>query len=310
VSRGRFLAGGDGALGPSDATDRTGGGEHDPLLRPGPAAVRERGVTVRPFPSSRRLVTAAVRAGRRIMPMHGLFDVDITTARRLLAEEDPPLSLTAFVIASLGRAAAAHPQVHAYRDWRGRLVQHRHVDVQTLIEVPTEQGPFGLVHVVRDADVRSVADMSAELRAVKTDPATTTTGRMLDTVAPTAGRIPGLYRAMYAAMSRSRRVHLATGTVQVTAVGMFVDGGGFAIAPPTLASLVVVVGGVSKRPRAIGDRIEVRDVLDLTVTIDHNVVDGAPATRFAADLRQLMHTAAVLTPAQMLAAAAQELKPH
>ncbi len=198
--------------------------------------------------------------------MHGLFDVDITEARRLLAADDPPLSLTAFVVASVARAAAAHPQVHAYRDWRGRLVEHRHVDVQTLIEVPTGQGRFGLVHIVRDADLRSVAEISAELRAVKTNPATTTTGRLLNTVAPTVGRIPGLYRAMYAAMSRSRRVHLATGTVQVTAVGMFADGGGFAIAPPTLASLVIVVGGLSKRPRAVGERVEVRDVLDLTVT--------------------------------------------
>jgi pyruvate/2-oxoglutarate dehydrogenase complex dihydrolipoamide acyltransferase (E2) component len=32
------------------------------------------------------------------------------------------------------------------------------------------------------------------------------------------------------------------------------------------------------------------------VTIDHNVVDGAPATRFGADLRQLLHTAAALGP--------------
>ena len=296
---------------PPDATDRAGR-EHEHLLGVGPAPVRERGVAVRPFPASRRLVTAAVRAGRRIMPMHGLFEVDITAARCMLAEHDPPLSITAFVIASLGRAAAAHPQVHAYRDWRGRLVEHRHVDVQTLIEVPTDQGPFGLVHVVRDADVRSVAAISAELRAVKTDPATTTTGRLLTTVAPTLGRIPGLYRAMYAAMSRSRRVHLATGTVQVTAVGMFAEGGGFAIAPPTLASLVVVVGGLAKRPRAVGDRIEVRDVLDLTVTIDHNIVDGAPATRFGADLRRLMHTAAVLAPAStpMRAAGDQEHKPH
>ena len=310
VSRiGRSAAGGDGAADPLDTSDRAGR-EDDQLHRAGPAPVRERGVTVRSFPSSRRLVTAAVRAGCRIVPMHGLFEVDITAARRLLAEDHPPLSLTAFVIASLGRAAAAHPQVHAYRDWRGRLVEHRHVDVQTLIEVPTDQGPFGLVHVVRDADVRTVAEISAELRAVKTDSATTATGRLLGTVAPTAGRIPGLYRAMYAAMSRSRRVHLATGTVQVTAVGMFADGGGFAIAPPTLASLTVVVGGVSKRPRAIDDRIEVRDVLDLTVTIDHNVVDGAPATRFAADLRQLMHTAAVLAPVQMRATVAQQLKPH
>jgi pyruvate/2-oxoglutarate dehydrogenase complex dihydrolipoamide acyltransferase (E2) component len=260
----------------------------------GNTGIRHRDVVVRPFPSGRRLVTAAVRAGGRIMPMHGLFDVDITMARRLLAEHEPPLSLTAFIIASIGRAAAAHPQVHAYRDWRGRLVEHRYVDVQTLIEVPTSQGAFGLVHVVRDADIRSVAEISAEIRAVQADSSTTTSGRLLATLGPTLGRIPGLYPLMYAGMSRSRRVHLATGTVQVTAVGTFADGGGFAIAPPTLASLLLVVGGVSRRPRAIGDRVEVRDVLDLTLTIDHNVVDGSPATRFAADLRQLLTTAAVL----------------
>jgi pyruvate/2-oxoglutarate dehydrogenase complex dihydrolipoamide acyltransferase (E2) component len=276
-----------------DGSNHAEGGPDLPR-RANPVPVRDRDVVVRPFPSSRRLVTAAVRAGRRIMPMHGLFDVDITTARSLLAEYEPPLSLTAFIIASIGRAAAAHPQVHAYRDWRGRLVQHRYVDVQTLIEVPTSQGPFGLVHVVRDADIRSVADISAEMRAVKADSSTTTSGRLLATLGPTLGRIPGLYPLMYAGMARSRRVHLATGTVQVTAVGMFADGGGFAIAPPTLASLLLVVGGVSRRPRAIGDRVEVRDVLDLTLTIDHNVVDGSPATRFAADLRHLLSTAAAL----------------
>jgi hypothetical protein len=97
---------------------------------------RDRAVVVRPFPPNRRLVTAAVRAGRRIMPMHGLFDVDITTARRLLGMHEPPLSLTAFVVASIGRAAAAHPEVHAYRNWRGRLVEHHYVDVQTLIGYP------------------------------------------------------------------------------------------------------------------------------------------------------------------------------
>ncbi len=87
-----------------DATDRAGRECNHAGGGGGPAPVRGRGVTVRPFPASRRLVTAAVRAGRRIMPMHGLFEVDITAARRLLAEHDPPLSLTAFVIASLGRA--------------------------------------------------------------------------------------------------------------------------------------------------------------------------------------------------------------
>ena len=228
--------------------------------------------------------------------MHGLVDVDITEARRLLALHEPPLSLTAFVVASVARAAAAHSEVHAYRDWRGRLVEHSHVDVQTLIEVPTKEGSFGLVHVVRDADIRDVADISAELRSVKCEPTGTGTGRLLDSFAPTLGRLPGVYRLMYALMSRSRTVHSAVGTVQVTAVGMFAAGGGYAIAPPTLASLLVVVGGATKRPRAVGDEVAVRDVLDLTITIDHNVVDGAPATRFGATLRQILETAAALQP--------------
>jgi pyruvate/2-oxoglutarate dehydrogenase complex dihydrolipoamide acyltransferase (E2) component len=264
---------------------------------PGTAGGRDRGVDARPFPASRRLVTTAVRAGRRIVPMHGLVEVDVTEARRLLAQHEPPLSLTAYVVASVARAAAAHPGVHAYRDWRGRLVRHRHVDVQTLIEVPTAQGPFGLVHVVRDADVRGVPEISSELRGVKAEPGVTATGRLVQAVAPVAGRVPGLFRAMYAVMGRSVRVHLQTGTVQVTAVGMFAGGAGFAIAPPTVASLLVVVGGLSRRPRVIDEEIMIRDVLDVTVTIDHNVVDGAPATRFGAELRSLLESASVLAPA-------------
>jgi pyruvate/2-oxoglutarate dehydrogenase complex dihydrolipoamide acyltransferase (E2) component len=228
-------------------------------------------------------------------PMIGLFHVDITAARQMLAATDPPLSFTAYVVACVGRAAANHPEVHAYRDWCGRLVEHRHVDVQVLIEVATGQGPFGLVHVVRDADIRSVAEISAEIRAVKARPASTGNGRMLDTLAPTLGRVPGLYRMMYAVMSRSHRLHDAIGTVQVTALGMFADGGGFAIAPATLASLAIVVGGISTRLVDVGGHIATIDLLDLSVSIDHNVVDGAPATRFAADLRRIMQRAAVLT---------------
>jgi len=134
---------------------------------------RPRSVEVLPFPSSRRAVTAAVRAGRRIIPMHGLLEVDVTEARRRLADHDPPLSITAFIIAGVARTRAAHPEVHAYRKWRGRLVRHRHVDVQTIVEVPTAQGPFGLVHIIRDADIREVADISTELHGVKVDSTST-----------------------------------------------------------------------------------------------------------------------------------------
>jgi pyruvate/2-oxoglutarate dehydrogenase complex dihydrolipoamide acyltransferase (E2) component len=229
--------------------------------------------------------------------MHGLVDLDVTEANQLLARSEPPLSFTAFVVASVARAAAEHPEVHAYRNWLGQLVSHQHVDVTTIVEITTPQGPFPLAHVIRDADIRDVADLTAELRRVKTDPTVSGSGRWLARAAPIAARIPGVIPAMYRMMGRSVRVRQHTGTVAVTAVGMFAGGGGFGITQPTLMSLQVVAGGVTARPRVVHRKIEVRDVLDLTVTIDHDVVDGAPAARFGAELRQLIENATVVRAA-------------
>lgn len=46
------------------------------------AGGRPRRVQVQPFPSNRRLVTAGLRAGRRMVPMYGLIDVDVTKRTR------------------------------------------------------------------------------------------------------------------------------------------------------------------------------------------------------------------------------------
>jgi pyruvate/2-oxoglutarate dehydrogenase complex dihydrolipoamide acyltransferase (E2) component len=38
------------------------------------------------------------------------------------------------------------------------------------------------------------------------------------------------------------------------------------------------------------EHIEVREYLSLTITVDHEVIDGAPAARFAARLKELIET--------------------
>jgi pyruvate/2-oxoglutarate dehydrogenase complex dihydrolipoamide acyltransferase (E2) component len=258
------------------------------------AETRPRRVDAVPFPASRRLVIAAERAGRRRAAMHCLVDLDVSKARRLIAAHGRTISFTAFVVASVARAAAAHPDVHAYRDWRGRLIRHRHVDVTTLVEVDTPHGLFALPLVLRDADIRDVLDLSAELRAAKRGYTTTGTGRLLDRFGGTATRLPGATAAMYAVLSRSINLRQRIGTVTVTSVGMFGAGGGFGIAPPTLMPLQVVVGGVTARPLVVEGGVEAREVLDLTITVDHNVIDGAPAARFVARLRSLIENADVL----------------
>ncbi len=218
----------------------------------------------------------------------------MTEARRQLRSVEPPLSFTAFLVASVGRAAAAHPEVHAYRNWRGRLVLHDHVDIATLVEVNRPEGSFPLAHLVRDADVRDVEDISSEILRVKTDPTTSRSGQLLAQGIPAFGRIPGAVPLFYRLMARSVRMRQMAGTVAVTSVGMFAGGEGFGIGFPTVMTLTVLVGGLNERPRAIDHQVVIRDVLDLTVTVDHRVVDGAPATRFGADLRRIIETGAAL----------------
>lgn len=260
-----------------------------------PPATRPRRVERHPFPSNRRLVVAALRVGRHKTPMYGFLDVDVTTAKRLLAAAEPHGSMTAFIAATAARVAARHPEVHAYRDWRGRLVTHQHVDVSTMVEVPTAQGLFAIPHTLHDADVRSLADLSAELREVKAEPSTSPSARWAARYAPWVSRVPGALRSLYTIMGRSVASRRQIGTVAVTSIGMFGAGGGYGLTPLTLMSLELIVGGVSQQPRVVNGQVVVRDVLNLTLAIDHDVIDGAPAARFGAELRQALENASLLT---------------
>ena len=253
-----------------------------------------RSVEIRKVPRERRLVIDALRVGQRQIPVHGLIDVDITIAQQRLGAFDPPLSMTAFVAACVGRAAARHPEVHGYRDWRGRLVLHSHVDIATLIEVETPTGTFPLAHLIVDADSRSIADISKEIRSVQNKTTASPARGMVSRGIPVIAATPGLIRLGYHLANRSVRLRRHTGTVSLTAIGMFGSGGGFGVAAPTLSSLGIVVGGISSQPRVLDDQVAIRNIMNLTITVDHRIVDGAPAARFAADLREGLETAELL----------------
>ena len=249
---------------------------------------RERGWERRSYPTHRSFVIGSLRAGRRSFPVHGLLELDVTDAVAALDHQTEPLSFTAFVVGATARAVAAHPQVHAYRDWLGRLVVAKHVDVATLVEVADQGATFPLAHLIRDADVRPISELSAELRNVQADITRSDSGRLLRMGTAWLGRIPGLATLLFSVAKRSPRLRERSGTVAVTSVGMFGKSGGIGIGQPTIMTLSVLVGGRSMRPRVVDGQIMARLVLDLTISVDHAIVDGAPAARFAATLTDLI----------------------
>jgi len=247
------------------------------------------------FPPERRLVIDTLRLGHRKPMMHAFLELDVTRARKLLREHreraGQSLSFTAFVLACLGKAVTAHPEVHALRDWRGRLVLFTEVDATTIVEVEVEGRPFALAHVMRGINRRDIRDIHNEIQAVQ--------AAGLNSLAPglRAGmrlflKAPGcLRRLVYRGLfSFPRLAKRHTGTMLVTAVGMF-SGGGWGLSAPGIHNLSVIIGGIARRPPTIPGEMEPRQMLCLTISANHELVDGAPLARFSRYLTELIEQA-------------------
>lgn len=246
------------------------------------------GVQVRAVPWVRQLVIDTGRAARRRHAIHGLFEADVTSARAALRQAGDTRLFTAFVIHCVATAVAADSGVQAYRDLRGREVVFDQVDVGLPIEVDLGGKPFAFTHVLRDAGRRTVEDLGREMHAVQADPQLSPSVRKEPWVHAYL-LLPGFVRvALLGALHRlPRRQKALAGTVGVTAVGMFGAGAGWGIGFQ-LHTLSVVVGGIARRPVFFQGVLVEREFLQLTVSVDHDIVDGAPAARFVGRLRELL----------------------
>jgi pyruvate/2-oxoglutarate dehydrogenase complex dihydrolipoamide acyltransferase (E2) component len=250
----------------------------------------------RPFPRGRRDIVDALEVGVRRHMVHALLELYVTRARQLIRDREAAagerLSFTAFIVASLARALDADRRLQAYRDWRGRLVLFDEVDVVTLVE--SEVDAVAIPHVIRAANRRTFREIHDEIRRIQAQPeASAQRSGLLARLSP---HVPGLLRRLFLRALRRDPHWLkrTAGTTLVTAVGMFGSGTGWVVGIVPLHTLSLTVGGITRKPGLVDDRIEVREYLAVTASIDHDVVDGAPAARFAKHLRELVEGAEVL----------------
>jgi pyruvate/2-oxoglutarate dehydrogenase complex dihydrolipoamide acyltransferase (E2) component len=244
-----------------------------------------------PFPRIRQIYIDTLHLGHRKHIVHALLEADVTKARRAIAAHKvrtgETLSFTAFVLACLGQAVDGNPYMHAYRNWRNQLVLFDEVDVTTMIEVQAGEERFPLAHVIRAVNKRTFRDIHDEIRghqaARKRQP------NPYQRLIPLYTVVPGPIRR-WAWRALFRSPHLAkqnVGTTILTAVGMFGEGAGWGITMP-LYTLGVTLGSIVQRPVLAADQVENREHLCLTLSFDHDIVDGAPAARFSQHFKELL----------------------
>lgn len=243
------------------------------------------------IPPMRRFAIDAGYLGRRRHIVHGLIEVDVTDARELIRVHEritgEKLSFTAFIVCCLSRAIEEHPHLHAYRDWLGRLVIFDDVNVTSMIEVQHGERRIPIPHVFKATNHKSLSQIHEEMREVQKRPQAASASKFMRwfLLAPAFIR-----RAFYWVVMRFPTLFREqSSSVIVTAVGMFGEGGGWAITMPNF-TLSVAVGGIATKPGIYRGEVTARQYLDLTVSIDHDIVDGAPAARFVNTFKSLLES--------------------
>ncbi len=254
-------------------------------------AEKHNGYEIRPFPRARLPVLDVVRMGHRKHTIHGLLEVDVTEARQIIQEHKAQtgerLSFTAFVAICLAKAVEMNRHIQAVRDWRGRLLLFDDVDVSTNIEIEVDGRRFPLPYVIKAANRKSYREVHDEIREIQAQGGSSRAGAVMQWFAS----MPGFARRIFW-WYLDRKPHMRKerfGTVGLTAIGMFGEGSGWGV-PIYAGTLLVTVGGIGEKPGVFEGRIEIREYVSLTVSFDHDIVDGGPAARFTQQFKELLES--------------------
>jgi pyruvate/2-oxoglutarate dehydrogenase complex dihydrolipoamide acyltransferase (E2) component len=222
----------------------------------------------------------------------------VTVTRQFIAEHkartEEALSFTGYLVYCLARAVDENKEVQAYLKGRNQIVLFDDVNVGVMVEHKDGEKRSLVGHIVQAANRKTYREIHDEIRTVQSQPVSASRGMpgWFRTLMMLPWPLSRLVRAVMAfATRRDPTIRVsASGTVFVTAVGMFGKGhSGWGIAT-TPHSLGLVVGSIAWKPAIVEGRIEPREILNLTVLFDHDVVDGAPATRFVRRLLELIES--------------------
>jgi pyruvate/2-oxoglutarate dehydrogenase complex dihydrolipoamide acyltransferase (E2) component len=245
-----------------------------------------------PYPKIRRWMAAMFRSVQHKPMIHGLLEVDVTRARAHLKEHKATtgesLSFTAFLTTCVAKAVDENKSVQASRKGRKHLILFEDVDVYLPIEHDIAGQKQVIPYVIRAANRKTVREIHHEIRAAQVQDVTKDLLRFQSL--PTLLFKPYLWIFTWRGRTHPRLWKKNVGTVGITAVGMFENGAGWGIPPAPPTPLMMTVGGIGQKPGVVDGHIAIRDYLSLTISFDHELIDGAPAARFTQRLKELIES--------------------
>jgi pyruvate/2-oxoglutarate dehydrogenase complex dihydrolipoamide acyltransferase (E2) component len=239
------------------------------------------------------MVIASIAIHKR-SAIHSLTEIDITEPRNLIRKihhrGGPRISFTAYLVRCLALVIKDHPEMNSFIR-RRRIVLLDDVTVSVLVERELEDERIPEPVGIQAAQKKDLMEIHEEIRAAQAKE-----GKRLGDLSNSAwiSMIPGFLLKTFVRIA-DRNITMAKryGKVAVTSVGMFSNTSTWFI-PHGTATVLLTIGSISRKQVWRNEQFETRDMLHITASFDHEIVDGAPAARFLKQFSELAESGSEL----------------
>jgi len=225
--------------------------------------------------------------------INALLEFDVTNNRKKLQElrrKGINISFNAWLIVVISSVLQRHKEAAAFLLSKKRLIIFDDINVSILVEKKIGGSRVPVPVVIERTNRKSALEITAEIDKAKNQ--TISDGdivlnRRTSFIENIYYNLPGfIRRSIWRLMLENPQfVFRKMGNVVITSVGMIGRINGWFM-QKSIHPLSFGVGSVLKKPVVIDNEIKIRDILNMTILIDHDVIDGAPMVRFLNYLTQ------------------------
>ena len=215
-----------------------------------------------------------------------LLEFDVTEARkklRNLRKNGTNISLNGWIIKVIGHVLDNHPEAAAFLYNKRKLIIFNDINVSVLAEKKVNGKKVPIPVLIKEVNTKSALEITREIEAARKQELS---GRDIvihekpNFFEKLYYHLPGfIRRSIWRFLIGNPKISFPKmGNVVVTSIGMMGKINGWFI-HSSVHPLSFGIGSVLKKPVVAGEEIKIREILNMTILIDHDVIDGAPMVR-------------------------------
>lgn len=235
--------------------------------------------------------------GLRKHHINAMLEFDVTESRaklRDLRKKGTNISFNAWLIKVIGSVLKEHPEAAAYFYNKKKIIIFNDINVSIIVEKKIGNSNVPIPLVIEKASEKSAEEITREIENAKNQELESN-DIVLKKRSTVYQRLyyhlPGSLRRLFwrLLLKNPKAAFKTMGNVAVTSVGMMGRINGWFI-HKSVHPLSFGVGSVIKKPVVTDNEIKIREILNMTILVDHDVIDGAPMVRFLNDLTNYLET--------------------